>query len=110
MIIANGAIKFKLKADGGMDADGYPVTAAPKWSEPFPCQYITNTSNLRGVSNGEHFATASYIVYVDLQRLPDSEQVELADAKDGIIGEFPMLAAPEVLQAVQQLRLTLGWG
>lgn len=110
MIIANGTIKFKLKVDGGMDADGYPVAVTPKWSEPIPCQYIINTNNLRGISNGEHFATASYIVYVDLQSLPDSEQAELADTEAGIIGEFPMLAAPEVLQAVQQLKLTLGWG
>lgn len=107
MIIENGTIEFKLKAPSPIDPEtGLPKPAAKTaWSDPIPCQIIPNTQNLRGRVNGGHFTVASFVVLVEEQRLPASEQVRLTWSDGKTIGEYSLIAPPEPLQAVCEIKL-----
>lgn len=108
MIIENGAIEFKIKEGGGIDpATGFPRKAETRWGGPIPCQYVPNGSSLRGRVNGEGFTSASYVILVEMQPLPDSEQVRLTDIFGETVGEYSLLSLPELLPAVDQIRLTV---
>jgi hypothetical protein len=108
MIIENGTIEFKTKgAAGQIDAEsGYPTAAAEvEWSKPIPCQFTPNNRNNLGRVNGEHFTTASYTVLLEEQPLPDSEQIRLKDRNGTELGEFSLIAPPEPLDAVCEIKL-----
>lgn len=107
MIIENGTIRFKAKAPGGIDpATGYPRAAtAVAWSDPVACQWIPNSRNNLGRVNGERFTAASFTVLVEEQPLPPSQQVMLTDADGTPLGEFSLIAPPERLEAVGQIKL-----
>lgn len=107
MIIENGTIEFKLKTPSSIDPEtGLPKpTAKAAWSDPIPCQILPNTQNLRGRVNGEHFTVASFMVLVEEQRLPASEQVRLTWSDGKTIGEYSLIAPPELLQAVCEIKL-----
>lgn len=108
MIIQNGTIEFKAKTAGGLDPEsGYPMSAAAEWGEPYPCQWLPNSSNLLARVLGERFEQAAYEVLLEEQPLPDSEQVRLTDADGESLGEFSLRSRPERLEAVGQIRLML---
>ena len=107
MIIENGTIEFKLKVPSPIDPETGLLKPAAKtaWSDPIPCQIIPNTQNLRGRVNGGHFTVASFVVLLEEQRLPASEQVRLAWSDCKTIGEYSLIAPPELLQAVCEIKL-----
>lgn len=109
MIIDNGAIEFKEKAPGKIDPDtGYPTKATKAgWGDPIPCQFLPNNRNNLGRVNGERFTTASYTVLLEEQPLPLSEQVRLKDRAGNILGEFSLIASPEALEAVGEIKLLI---
>lgn len=110
MIIANGAIEFKLKAPAGIDpATGYPRPAGEAgWSVPIPCQYIpVSRTLLTRTAGGERITKSSYTVLIEMQPLPESEQVRLTDAGGRCLGEFSMAAPPEMLDAVDEIKISL---
>lgn len=107
MIIGNGKIEFKVKKCFGLDPEtGYPIEAEVSWGEPIPCQFMPNTSNNLGKIGGERFTTASYSILIEIQPLPQSEQIRLTDDVNGTcLGEFPLIGNPELLRAVGQIKL-----
>lgn len=107
MIIENGTIEFKEKTPGRIDPEtGYPTKAAnARWGKPIPCQFLPNNRNNLGRVNGERFTTASYTVLLEEQPLPSSEQVRLTDSGGKILGEFSMIAPPEFLDAVSEIKI-----
>lgn len=109
MIIPNGTIEFKEKAVGKIDPKtGYPVKATKvSWGEPIPCQYLPNNRNNLGRVNGERFMTATYTVLIEEQPLPDSEQVRLTDRCGKSLGEFSLIAPPERLDAVCEIKILI---
>lgn len=109
MIIPNGTLEFKAKAAGGIDPEtGYPVKPTDaKWSDPVPCQYLPNSRNNLGRVNGEHFTAAHYTVLLEEQPLPDTEQVRLKDENGKSLGEFSMIAPPETMGAVCEIKILI---
>jgi hypothetical protein len=111
MIIPNGTIELKLKVEAHQVIDpktGYPTKPQQAtWSEPIACQALPNSRNNLGRINGEHFTTASYTVLIEEQPLPDFEQVRLTDTRTGAQREFSLLAPPESLEAVCQIKLLI---
>lgn len=110
MIIPNGTIEFKAKATaGGIDPEtGYPLKSSEaSWSDPIECQFIPNSRNNLGMVNGEHFTTASYTVLLEEQPIPDSEQVRLRDMNGTDLGEFSLIAPPEPMDAVCEVKLLI---
>lgn len=110
MIIENGTIEFKTKqiADVIDPETGYPnVPDNVAWSEPIPCQFIPNSANNLGRVNGEHFTTASYTVLIEEAPLPDSEQLRLKDGNGKEIGTFSLIAPPQYLEAVCEIKLLI---
>jgi hypothetical protein len=110
MIIENGTIEFKTKgAAGEIDPEtGYPKQATEQgWSNPIPCQFLPNSCNNLGRVNGEHFTTASYTVLVEEQPLPESEQLRLRDKNGTDLGEFSLIAPPEPMDAVCEIKLLI---
>lgn len=109
MIIENGTIEFKEKRPGKIDPEtGYPSRATRTgWSKPIPCQYIPNNRSNLGRINGERFTAATYTVLIEEQPLPDSEQIRLADRCGKELGEFSLMAPPEALEAVGEIRILI---
>lgn len=109
MIIENGTIEFKAKTPGQIDPEtGYPTDAAEVgWSDPIPCQFIPNNRNNLGRVNGEHFTTATYTVLIEEQPLPESEQLRLKDRSGKELGEFSLIAPPEAMEAVCEIKILI---
>lgn len=109
MIIENGTIEFKEKTAGKIDPEtGYPAKpTAVGWGEPIPCQFLPNNRNNLGRVNGERFTTATYTVLLEEQYLPESEQIRLTDRSGKNLGEFSLIAPPEYLEAVGEIRLLI---
>lgn len=109
MIIENGTIEFKEKTPGKIDPEtGYAQKATEVgWGRPIPCQYLPNNSNNLGRVNGERFTRATYTVLLEEQPLPDSEQIRLTDRSGKVLGEFSLIAPPEALDAVGEIRLLI---
>lgn len=109
MIIQNGTIEFKEKTPGTIDPEtGYPTKpTSVSWGEPIPCQFLPNNRNNLGKVNGERFTTATYTVLLEEQELPESEQIRLTDRSGKNLGEFSLIAPPEYLEAVGEIRLLI---
>lgn len=109
MIIQNGTIEFKEKTPGKIDPEtGYPTKPAKVgWGEPIPCQFLPNSRNNLGWVNGERFTTATYTVLIEEQELPESEQVRLTERSGKNLGEFSLIAPPEYLEAVGEIKLLI---
>lgn len=109
MIIENGTIEFKEKTAGKIDPEtGYPTKPTKVgWGEPIPCQFLPNNRNNLGRVNGERFTTATYTVLLEEQELPESEQIRLTDRSGKNLGEFSLIAPPEYLEAVGEIRLLI---
>lgn len=108
MIIDNGTIEFRQKV---VTTPIDPETGLPRevqqsgWSRPIPCQFISNTQSLKGVANGEHFTVASFTILIEEQRLPKSEQIRLTTRDGKVLGEYSLIAPPEYLMAVCEIKL-----
>ena len=109
MIIENGTIEFKKKTPGKIDPEtGYQQKATEVgWGEPIPCQYLPNNRNNLGRVNGERFTRATYTVLLEEQPLPDSEQIRLTDRSGKPLGEFSLIAPPEALEAVGEIKILI---
>lgn len=109
MVIENGTIEFKEKTPGMIDPEtGYPIKpTAVGWGKPIPCQFLPNNRNNLGRVNGERFTTATYTVLLEEQELPESEQIRLTDRSGKNLGEFSLIAPPEYLEAVGEIRLLI---
>ncbi len=109
MIIENGTIEFKQKTPGTIDPEtGYPTKATEvSWGKPIPCQYLPNNRNNLGRVNGERFTTATYTVLLEEQPLPESEQIRLTDRSGKVLGEFSLIAPPEALEAVGEIKILI---
>lgn len=110
MIIPNGTIEFKEKTPGLIDPEtGYPSKATEvAWGKPIPCQFIPNSRNNLGKVMGERFTTATYTVLLEEQHLPtDTEQIRLTEATGRILGEFSLIAPPEFLEAVSEIKILI---
>lgn len=107
MIIGNGYIEFKLKDCKGLDSDtGYPISADVLWDKPIPCQFIQTANNKLKDADGVRFSVANYTILIEAQPLPQSEQIRLTDNVNGVcLGEFSLISSPELLQAVDQIKL-----
>lgn len=106
MIIPNGSIEIKQKTSGGIDlVSGYAKRSSDvAWSEPIPCQILTNKFNALALSkHGNPITSASYAVLID-ERPFIGEQVRLKDGQDNIIGEFSIIQI-EPLEAVCEIRI-----
>lgn len=109
MIIQNGVIEFKKKTAGKIDPEtGYQEKATEvSWWEPIPCQYIPINRNNLGRVNGERYTSATYTVLIEEQALPGSEQIRLTDIKGNVLGKFPLIAPPELLEAVGEIKILI---
>lgn len=109
MIIENGTIEFKEKNPGTIDPEtGYPTkSTAVAWGVPIPCQYLPNSRNNLGRIKGERFTTAKYTVLIEEQPLPESEQIRLTDKSGKELGEFSLIAPPEALEAVGEIKILI---
>lgn len=109
MIIENGTIEFKEKQAGTIDPEtGYPAKATSVvWSEPIPCQYLPNNWNNLGRVKGERFTSASFTILIEEQPLPKSEQIRLKDRGGKLLGEFSLIAPPEPLEAVGEIKILI---
>ena len=106
MIIENGYICLKFKSGGGIDENtGYPFASAETFSDKIPCQFIFSQNSLRQKVNGETYSLVRYIIYLEMQMLPDFECLRLFDRENKLIGDFSLLARPEPLEAVDQIKL-----
>ena len=69
MIIPNGTIEVKQKTCGGIDPEtGYARRSSDVvWSDPIPCQTLTNKYNALALSKqGNPITSASYSVLIDV--------------------------------------------
>ena len=109
MIIPNGTIQFKWKTPGGIDPEtGYPTRPTDTgWSKPIPCQDVPASANLLAKSNGERITKKNFTVLIDEQPLPQSEQVRLTDSSGKSLGDYSLIAPPEPLEAVDQIKLAI---
>lgn len=110
MIIENGTIEFKQKTPGTIDPKtGYPSKPETTgWSAPIPCQYIpVNRTLLTRTGNGERITKATYTVLIEMQSLPESEQLRLTDRTGTSLGEFSLIAPPEMLDAVCEIKILI---
>jgi hypothetical protein len=105
MIIQNGTLQIKQKQAGGIDHEtGHPIrSSVASYGEPIPCQYIVNTYNALGLSQGEHATLASYQVLIDEQPFT-AEQLRLTDRTGKVIGDFSVIWI-EPLEAVCEIRI-----
>ena len=106
MIIPNGTIEVKQKTCGGIDPEtGYPRRSSDVvWSDPIPCQTLTNKYNALVLSKqGNPITSASYSVLIDEQPF-EGEQVRLKDSQGKVIGEFSIIQI-EPLDAVCEIRI-----
>lgn len=108
MIIQNGFIEFAQEISVGIDPKtGYPVKGKECWSLPIPCQWFQNRSNLRAMSQGEHYSEASCTVLIEDIPLPDGETIRLKDLGGKVMGTFTLSSFPEYLESVGQIKLTI---
>lgn len=110
MIIENGTIEFKQKTPGTIDPKtGYPSKPETNgWMAPIPCQYIpVNRTLLTKSGNGERITKATYMILIEMQALPKSEQLRLTDTTGKSLGEFSMIAPPETLEAVCEIKIMI---
>lgn len=110
MIIENGTIEFKQKTPGQIDPEtGYPSKPTESgWSDPIPCQFIpVNRTLLFKTENGERITTATYTVLIEKQPLPESEQLRLTTTGGKSLGEFSLIAPPELLEAVCEIKILI---
>lgn len=110
MIIENGTIEFKKKTPGTIDPEtGHPSKATEVgWSDPIPCQFIpVNRHLLMKTPEGERMTKATYTVLLEEQPLPDSEQIRLTDGSGKALGEFSLIAPPEALEAVGEIKILI---
>lgn len=108
MIIENGTIEFKEKSAGGIDPEtGYPQKSTSAWGEPTPCQFTPINRNLLARHIGEPITQATYTVLVEEQPLPDAEQLRLKDRTGKSLGEFSLIAPPEALEAVGEIKILI---
>lgn len=104
MIIANGTIRTKNKAAGGIDPEtGFARPSTGSWSEPIECQYMANKYDNLASAEENRFTLASYSVLIEQQPF-NSEQVRLCDREGNVVGEFSVIQV-EPLDAVCQLRI-----
>lgn len=109
MIIPNGTVEFITNTPGGVDANGYPVAATKSYGPVVPCQYIANTRDTLGKTNGETFIKASYTIYLewlDFKSEGHTGLLRLKSRSGNIIGEFPVLNI-DPLDAVCQVRVLI---
>lgn len=105
MIIANGTITCREEKTGYIDAEtGHPVKLPVTWGCPVPCQWMANTTDRRGVVNGERFTLATYTVLVEGPF--HGERVRLCDPCGRELGEFAV-KSEEWLEAVGQTRVII---
>lgn len=107
MIISNGYIYIKAKEESGIDpATGFPKKPTSRaFSAPIPCQYIVNSYNRLGNSNGNSFTIAQYDILIEEPAEGFyAENIKLTDASDYVLGEFAVRSI-ERLEAVGQIRL-----
>lgn len=95
MIIENGTIELREK---GRSSD---------WCQPIACQYISKTSYIPGVSNGERAELTTYTVLIDIMDMSAFAKARLSDENGYVIGEY-VIKSIEHLQAVQETKLTIG--
>lgn len=110
MIIENGTIEFKKKAPGTIDPQtGYPAKAKEAgWSDPIPCQFIpVSRYLLLRTPEGERITKSTYKVLIEMQPLPKSEQLRLKSLDGESLGEFSMIAPPETLEAVDEIKILI---
>ena len=105
MIIPNGTVEFISRSAGGIDEHGYPVAATATYGNPVPCQYVANTFDYLGKSEGERFIRAAYSILVETV-LPFglTENLRLKDRDGRPLGDYSVLRF-EPLDAVCQLRI-----
>lgn len=106
MIIPNGTIEVKRKTCGGIDPEtGFAKRSSDVvWSEPIPCQTLTNKYNALALSKqGNPIISASYYVLIDEQPF-EGEQLRLTDSQGKIIGEYSIIQI-EPLEAVCEIRI-----
>lgn len=58
----NGYLKYSILTGGGINKKGEPVKSEESWSDPIPCQIVTNTHNHNGKYEDGKFTVASYTV------------------------------------------------
>lgn len=101
--------RIQREDPGKIDPEtGYPTKATEVgWSKPIPCQFIPNNRTNLGRVNGERFTTATYTVLIEEQPLPSSEQIRLTERSGKVLGEFSLIAPPEALEAVGEIRILI---
>lgn len=109
MIIPNGTIEFKKKTPGTIDPEtGYPQQATEVgWGEPIPCQFLPINRNLLARTLGEPITKATYTVLIEEQPIPEAEQLRLTDRTGRTLGEFSLIAPPEALEAVAEIKILI---
>ncbi|MGL5913352.1 MAG: hypothetical protein ACRCZB_04240 [Bacteroidales bacterium] len=103
MIVENGKIIPKIKADGGFDDNGFPVPATEDFGEPISCNISVNKHDNLGKANGNSFTIASYVILIEAQKF-SADKVKLIDAQEADLGEFAVIYA-EPLQAVGAIKI-----
>ena len=105
MIIANGTIELKVKTAVGINpSTGFPVASTTSWGSPVPCQYLINTHDNLGRTQGEHFVKAQYSILIEQPTPVASEQLRLTDRDGNVLGEFSIISV-EQLDAVCQTKI-----
>lgn len=110
MIIANGTIELKHKSGGGLDAaTGLPLPVVEAWGDPVECQWYTDRMDLQARTRaGESYSDIGRVVIVEQPWSNGGcEELRLRDAAGAVVGTYA-LKAVEPLDAVQQVRLTVG--
>ncbi len=110
MIIHNGYIRPRIKAEGGQSAidprTGYPRKAVitPLYGDPVPCHYYPTAFNAQARVQGEAITRQSYEILIELQQRFDSEQIILSDISGRVVGEFSVMETVH-MRAVRQTKL-----
>lgn len=110
MIIENGTIEFKKKIPGKIDPEtGHPSKATEvEWSDPIPCQFTpVNRHLLMKTPEGERITKATYTVLIEMQPLPELEQLLLKNLRGESLGKFSLIAPPEMLEAVCEIKILI---
>lgn len=113
MIIPNAYISFIQREEPAIDpATGYP-TAQPqdmRRSRRIECQAVPSGGSLhKADASSERYQERTFTLYIELQPLPeDHELVELTFLHTGESTRHVMLCEPEILEAVGEIKLSLG--
>lgn len=103
MIIANGAIEFKIKkTPKGLSPEGYPLKPIIEWSDAIPCQFYPNNEDLLARIGTENRQRVSYTILIE--RTVESEVLRLKDKDGKEVGEFSAHSI-ESLEAVGQIKI-----